>query len=229
MRELAFVLLLQDLVGPRIDLRQEVALLDQLAFGEADFGELAVDLGLHGHGRERRDGAERIDDDADIAERDGRGADRLQRRLAGSVRRAAATSASARSHRRRKRGGCAIDADADAEFRTRRACCTVRCRPAQTRRQIVISSARSLVHDGRSSIPTFRHVPTYKVRRHPPPNEYSLMTAPRVRRDRRVGGYAGVLLLQPVSSELSLNQELRPMTYDNSLPPPGHESIRTGA
>ena len=80
-RELAFVLLLQDLIGPRIDLRQEVALLDQLTFGESDVGELAVDLGLHGHRRERRHGAERVDDFADIAGCDGRGADRLQRVL----------------------------------------------------------------------------------------------------------------------------------------------------
>ena len=80
-RELAFVLLLQDLVRPRIDLRQEVALLDQLTFGEAHIGELAVDLGLHGHRRDRRHGAERVDDFADIAGCDSRGADRLQRAL----------------------------------------------------------------------------------------------------------------------------------------------------
>ena len=67
MRQLTFVLGLQELVGPRIDLRQKVALLDHLAFGEPDFRELTVDLRLHGDGGDRRDGAERVDDDADIA------------------------------------------------------------------------------------------------------------------------------------------------------------------
>ena len=62
--ELAFELRLQELVGARIDLRQEIALLDQLAFGEPDLEQLAVDLGLHGDGGDRRDGAERVDDDA---------------------------------------------------------------------------------------------------------------------------------------------------------------------
>ncbi len=81
MRELAFVLLFQDLIRPRIDLRQEVAFLDQLAFGECDIGELAVDLGLHGHRRDRRHGAERVDDFADVAGPDRRGADGLQRAL----------------------------------------------------------------------------------------------------------------------------------------------------
>ena len=77
-RKLAFELRFQNLIGPRIDLRQEVALFDHLPFGESDIGELTVDLGLHRDGRERRDGAERIDDDADIAGRDGCGADGLR-------------------------------------------------------------------------------------------------------------------------------------------------------
>ena len=78
-RQLALVLGLQKLVGPRVDLRQEVALLDRLSFGEGDFRELTVDLGLHGDRRDRRDGAERVDDDADIAGADRGRADRLRR------------------------------------------------------------------------------------------------------------------------------------------------------
>ena len=70
-RELAFELGLQDLVGPWIDLREKVAFLDQLSFGESDFGQLAIDLGLHGDGCQRRDSAECIDDDTNIAQHDG--------------------------------------------------------------------------------------------------------------------------------------------------------------
>ena len=77
MRKLTLELGLLQLVGPGVDLRQEVALIDKLAFGEADFHQLAVDLCLHGNGRDRRDGAERIYDDANVALSDGRGTDRL--------------------------------------------------------------------------------------------------------------------------------------------------------
>ena len=80
-RKLALVLRLQKLVGPRIDLRERIALLDRLPFSERHFHELAVDLRLHGDGRNRRDGAERVDDDADVARSDGGGADRLSRGL----------------------------------------------------------------------------------------------------------------------------------------------------
>ena len=86
-RQLALVLGLQKLVGPRIDLRQKVAFLDHLPFGEGDLRELTVDLRLHGDGRDRRDGAERVDDDADIAGADGGRADRLRRACAGCARR----------------------------------------------------------------------------------------------------------------------------------------------
>ncbi len=79
--KLTLILCFQNLIRALIDLREKVALVDQLAFGEADGGELTVDLRLHGHRRQRRDGAERVDDDTDIAERDGAGADRLRRGL----------------------------------------------------------------------------------------------------------------------------------------------------
>ena len=68
-------------IGPRVDLREEIALLDHLAFGEGDLQQLTVDLGLHRDGGDRRHGAERVDDDADIALADGGGADRLRRAL----------------------------------------------------------------------------------------------------------------------------------------------------
>ena len=77
-RQLAFVLGFQDLIGAWIDLRQKIAFLHHLPFLEGDLGQLTVDLGLHGDGGERRDGAERIDQDADIVQRDGCGADRLK-------------------------------------------------------------------------------------------------------------------------------------------------------
>ena len=94
--QLAFELGLLKLVGPRVDLREEIAFLDHLPFGESHFGELAVDLGLHGDGRDRRHGAERVDDDANIALADGGGADRLRRvldarRMAGRLRRVEGT------------------------------------------------------------------------------------------------------------------------------------------
>ena len=41
---------------PRIDLRQHVALLDVLAFGEQHLLQLAVDLGMNGHGERRLHG-----------------------------------------------------------------------------------------------------------------------------------------------------------------------------
>ena len=77
-RKLALGLGLGNFIGTRIDLRQEVALVDQLPFGESDVDQLAADLGLHGDGGERGDGAERVDDDADIAQRNRCRADRLQ-------------------------------------------------------------------------------------------------------------------------------------------------------
>ena len=91
-RELTFVLRLQQLVRPGINLRQKVALVDKLPLGEADLHQLTVDLCLHGDSRNRRDGAESIYDDANVALSDGCGTDRLSagkltarpaRRLAG--------------------------------------------------------------------------------------------------------------------------------------------------
>ena len=77
-RQLAFGLGLGDFIRAGIDLRQEVALVDQLPFGESDVDQLAADLGLHRDGGERGHGAERVDHDADIARRDRCRADRLQ-------------------------------------------------------------------------------------------------------------------------------------------------------
>ena len=148
--ELAFGLGLGDFIGARVDLRQEVALVDQLPFGESDVGQLAADLGLHGDGGERGHGAERVDHDADIARRDRRRADRLQ-------------PARGRARIGRLRGAGGMDdhigrddeaygngeAKTDAQFRIRPAD-DVRLprRPAKIGRQFVVACACALVHLG---------------------------------------------------------------------------------
>jgi hypothetical protein len=53
---LALALVERGLEQPRIDLRQHVALLDVLAFGEQHLLQLAVDLGMNGHGERRLHG-----------------------------------------------------------------------------------------------------------------------------------------------------------------------------
>ena len=74
------------LIGARIDLREEVAFLNDLALLEADRQQLPVDLGLHGDRRERRHGSQRGNHVVDVAGADLRGADllRLLRGLARS-------------------------------------------------------------------------------------------------------------------------------------------------
>ncbi len=67
------------LVGARIDLGDEVAGLDGLAFGEADALQGARDLGADGHGLERRHGAEGVDGEGHVAERHRRNPDGLRR------------------------------------------------------------------------------------------------------------------------------------------------------
>ena len=57
------------LIGARIDLGEEVALLDDLALGEPDFLQVAGDLGADGHGLERRHRAEGVDGQRHVAER----------------------------------------------------------------------------------------------------------------------------------------------------------------
>ena len=53
-RKLTLELRLQQLRRARIDLCEEIALLDQLAFGEGHLLQLTVDLGLYRNGRDRR-------------------------------------------------------------------------------------------------------------------------------------------------------------------------------
>ena len=87
MQQLTLVLLLQELIGPGIDLREEIALFDQLAFLEADVRQLAGDLGLYRHVGEGCHGAECVQYDLDVAASDGCYAHRLwahRRRLCGS-------------------------------------------------------------------------------------------------------------------------------------------------
>ena len=55
-----------NLVGPLVDDRDDLALLHRLALGEGHAVEATVDLGLHRHGVERRDGAEALDPDGDV-------------------------------------------------------------------------------------------------------------------------------------------------------------------
>jgi hypothetical protein len=81
MNQLPLSLLLQRFKRTRIDLGQKVSLLDQLAFLEPDLREMAIDLRLNGHGRERCDRAEGVDDNANIARSNGRRPDRLGRDL----------------------------------------------------------------------------------------------------------------------------------------------------
>ena len=69
------------LIGPRVDLGEEVALLDHLAFGEAQFHQHPGDLGADCHRLERRDGAQRIEGDRHVAERDRRDPHALRRPL----------------------------------------------------------------------------------------------------------------------------------------------------
>ena len=51
----------------RIDLRDDVTLLDELALGEEDGVEAAVDLGVHGDLLDGGDGAEPLEPDRDVA------------------------------------------------------------------------------------------------------------------------------------------------------------------
>ena len=144
--ELAFELRLQKLVGPRIDLRQEIALLDQLPFGEPDLQELAVDLRLHGNGGDRGDGAQRVDDDPDVALSDCCGTHRLGRQLPPG-----GLTAGARPRDDLVGGDGETDEDdqPDADANSGAAApvdARRRRRSAQLRDRLVISSARPLVH-----------------------------------------------------------------------------------
>ena len=60
-------LLERHLIGSRIDLGEEIALLDHLALFEGDLGQIAVDLGLYRDRGERGDGAELAQADGHVA------------------------------------------------------------------------------------------------------------------------------------------------------------------
>ncbi len=83
--ELPLVLREQDLVRTGIDLRQKVALLDDLALLERDLRELSADLGDDVHGCEGRHRAEAYDEDPYVALADGGDAHRLRRRAAARI------------------------------------------------------------------------------------------------------------------------------------------------
>ena len=76
LRELPFRLSQRDLIGPRIDMGEEVALVDHLAFLERDLDELAVDLRLDRDHGERRHRTQSAEDDRHVAFFHRRGADR---------------------------------------------------------------------------------------------------------------------------------------------------------
>ena len=100
-------LLQRDLERARIDRDEQLALLDDLPFAEQHLGDHARDLRPHGHRDDRRDRAERVEDDRQVGARRGRDADRARRRAAtaaATAARAAGTgTACARAARRRHR------------------------------------------------------------------------------------------------------------------------------
>ena len=75
-RELAFGLRELDLERPRIDLGEQLARFDELAFAENHAHELPVDAASHGDGRERRHRAEAGQIHADVRSSRGCGDDR---------------------------------------------------------------------------------------------------------------------------------------------------------
>ncbi|OIQ74046.1 hypothetical protein GALL_443110 [mine drainage metagenome] len=66
-RELPLGLRQGGFIRPRIDLREQIALLDLVAFLEVDLHQIAADLGSDGHGRQRSHRAEGVEVDPDIA------------------------------------------------------------------------------------------------------------------------------------------------------------------
>ena len=79
--ELPFCQIKRRLEGSRIDLRQKVALVDELPFLEANLHQLPVNLGLNGDRGERRDSSEAHECLIDLAHADLRGADWLNLRV----------------------------------------------------------------------------------------------------------------------------------------------------
>ena len=77
MGELALRKIKRRLEGPGIDLHEKVALVDELAFLEADLHQLAIDLRLNRNGGERRHSSEAGYRLIDLVHCDLRGADRL--------------------------------------------------------------------------------------------------------------------------------------------------------
>ena len=86
------------LVRARIDLRNDVALVNQLPFGEQDLLQSAADLRPHRHIGQSRDGADRRNADLNVAGRDG-----CHGHGDGRVLTAAACRIAARSPARRRR------------------------------------------------------------------------------------------------------------------------------
>ena len=84
-RQIALGLRQRRLIGPRVDLGDQIAFLDLVAFLEIDLDQIAADLASDRDGRERGDGAERIEIDSDVALADGLRHDRHRRRVAAAA------------------------------------------------------------------------------------------------------------------------------------------------
>ena len=78
-RQLAFVLRLEQFVRTVVDLREQVALLDVLALFEGHLHQYAVDLRAHGDGGEWGNCTEAAINDLDVSGADSRDADGLRR------------------------------------------------------------------------------------------------------------------------------------------------------
>ena len=65
--QLAVGLRQRGFIGPRIDLGEQVALLDLVTFLEGDLLQVTADLASDRHRRQRRHGAERVQIDVDVA------------------------------------------------------------------------------------------------------------------------------------------------------------------
>ena len=102
------------LIGPRVDLGEKIAGLDDLSFLEADLHQPAGDLRLDRHGGERRRRAERVDGDRHVAGDDRRHADGLG---GGDRRRPRPAPASGRRSARRPCSGARPNAAAAASRR----------------------------------------------------------------------------------------------------------------
>ena len=77
MGQLRLSLLERDLIGPRVDLREKIALVHPLALLETHLHQQPVDLGVDGDGGQRRDRPQGAQGQSDVAAADARRPDGL--------------------------------------------------------------------------------------------------------------------------------------------------------